>query len=477
MSVQSRDRREVNHMLGEHQLPALSGVVTGTQLQAASIPPLVWAVSGHLPEGLGILAARPKAGKSCLVLGIGLAVAAGKPVLGVEVEQRPVLYLALEDGWRRLGDRCRNMLGDGEKFPAAIEFMIDAKDAIEQAEAFVAVNDTGLIILDTLAVVKPERRARDDAYAKDYGFIRRLKALAKPGITVLVVHHTRKADSEGSFLDAVSGTHGIAGAADFVMVLDRKDNERNGVLHITGRDVEEASYSLIFECGEWSADGNGLEEAAQRANENQLGRTKRLVLQFVNSRPLTRTAHVVENLDITPEAARQTLSRLTQEGRIKRLSHGVYVPVTQSQSYETATSGLITARDNSLSDCHTVTTQSDRVTKQHGVSQRMSQSESPRSQGEHTDRDTVTRNLYSLKGWHSPSQSETTFGDIPDVRQDLPSSRLGPPKAEHRPTEMPNARHCEISGCDQRAYGNCCYGDIYRCAEHAGEWLAEQETL
>lgn len=134
-------------------------------------------------------------------------------MLGVEVEQRPVLYLALEDGWRRLGDRCRNMLGDRENFPAAIEFMIDAKDAIDEAGAFVAMNDTGLIILDTLAVVKPERRARDDAYAKDYGFIRRLKALAKPGITVLVVHHARKADSDGCFLDAVSGTYGIAGAA------------------------------------------------------------------------------------------------------------------------------------------------------------------------------------------------------------------------------------------------------------------------
>lgn len=146
----------------QRQSTPLTGVVTGTQLQAASISPLVWTISGLLPEGLGILAARPKAGKSCLALGIGLAVAAGKSVLGVEVEQRPVLYLALEDGWRRLGDRCRNILGDDGKFPAAIEFMIDAQDAIKQAEAFVAMNDTGLIILDTLAVVKPERRARDD---------------------------------------------------------------------------------------------------------------------------------------------------------------------------------------------------------------------------------------------------------------------------------------------------------------------------
>ncbi|MDX1884972.1 AAA family ATPase [Mycolicibacterium sp. 120270] len=350
----------------EQRLTVLSGVVTGTQLQAASIPPLIWTVTGLLPEGLGILAARPKAGKSCLVLGIGLAVAAGKPVLGVSVEQRPVLYLALEDGWRRLDERCRNIVGDSEQFPAAISFSIDAKDAIEQAEAFIAKHDTGLVILDTLAVVKPEKRVRDDAYARDYGFIRRLKALAKPGITVLVVHHTRKAESENSFLDSVSGTYGIAGAADFVMVLDRKDNDRNAVLHITGRDVEEASYSLVFEGGKWSADGKDLGEAAQRAKESQLGHTKRRVLRFVNSRPLTRSADVVETLHITSDSARQTLTRLAQEGRVTRLSPGVYIPVTQSQTGKASSSSsqknCDTGNDEDLSDCHSSATESDIVT-------------------------------------------------------------------------------------------------------------------
>lgn len=185
------------------------------------------------------------------------------------------------------------------------------------------------------------------------------------------------------------------------MVLDRKDNESNGVLRITGRDVEEASYSLIFECGKWSANGNGLDEAAQRADEHQLGHTKRMVLRFVKSRPLTRTADVVENLDIKPDAARQTLFRLTQEGRIKRLSPGVYIPVTQSQPIKKVTLDHITGHDDALSDRHTVTVMEDRATSKSELSQRMSQSESLRSEGHHTDRDTVTRNLESLRSLHS----------------------------------------------------------------------------
>jgi hypothetical protein len=36
--------------------------------------------------------------------------------LGIDIPKRPVLYLALEDGHRRLQDRCRRLLA-GEKIP------------------------------------------------------------------------------------------------------------------------------------------------------------------------------------------------------------------------------------------------------------------------------------------------------------------------------------------------------------------------
>lgn len=307
----------------------LKGLVTGKELQAASLPALEWTIPGLLPEGFGILAARPKAGKSCLVLGIGLAVAAGRPALGVEVESRPVLYLALEDGWRRLSARCLKILGEAEAFPSAISFGTESSEALAQAEAFASQHDSALIILDTLAVVKPTRKSREDPYASDYAFARRLKSFAKPGVTVLAVHHTRKADADNS-IDTVSGTHGTAGAADFVMVLDRKQGASKAVLHVTGRDVDEADYSLIFDDGKWNPDGNGLVEAAERAATAHFGTTKRGVIDFVNSRPLTRTSEVVEHLGISQVSARQTLSRLCKEGQIGRAGNGVYNPVTMS---------------------------------------------------------------------------------------------------------------------------------------------------
>jgi RecA-family ATPase len=83
-------------------MTAMVGGITAAQLDDTDIPPLSWTVPGLLPEGFGILAAAPKIGKSWLVLSLGLAVAMGTPFLGVPVEQRPVPYLALEDGKRRL---------------------------------------------------------------------------------------------------------------------------------------------------------------------------------------------------------------------------------------------------------------------------------------------------------------------------------------------------------------------------------------
>jgi RecA-family ATPase len=213
------------------------GGITAAELDDIDIPALSWTVPGLIPEGFGILAAAPNIGKSWLVLSLGLAVAMGTPFLGVPVEQRPVLYVALEDGKRRLQERQRRILGD-QAAPKALVLWTDPLDAIEAAKQF-ATDHAGrnpLIIIDTLARIRPPRTARADIYREDYQFGSSLKAIADLGATVLSVHHTRKAESD-DFLESASGTNGLMGAADFVMVLKRGRTESDALLNITGRDV------------------------------------------------------------------------------------------------------------------------------------------------------------------------------------------------------------------------------------------------
>jgi RecA-family ATPase len=85
--------------------------VTAADLMAAELPPVRWGVRGVLPEGVTLLAGKPKLGKSWLALGLCVAVAAGGVALGTrQVEQGEVLYLALEDNRRRLHKRLGKML-------------------------------------------------------------------------------------------------------------------------------------------------------------------------------------------------------------------------------------------------------------------------------------------------------------------------------------------------------------------------------
>jgi RecA-family ATPase len=78
---------------------------------AEPLSPLNYIVPEYLPEGLTILDAKQKTGKSWLGYALAIAKASGGGVLGKQVKKGPALYLALEDGKRRLKARAECMLG------------------------------------------------------------------------------------------------------------------------------------------------------------------------------------------------------------------------------------------------------------------------------------------------------------------------------------------------------------------------------
>lgn len=318
----------------------LEGLVTGAWLDEQVFPALTWAVPGVVPEGFGLLVAPPKAGKSWMVAGLGLACAAGGCALGkLPVERRPVLYLALEDGHRRLQSRFRTIM-EGAPIPAGIDVVVKA--TAHEVLGIIAEwlgrhpGQTPLVILDTLGKVKPPKTSGEDSYAADYRIGTRLKDLidAVPGATLLVVHHTRKAVSD-DFVDAVSGTQGIAGSADFVLVLSRKRHASDAVLAVTGRDVPESEYALTTSDGLWNLDGADLTAAAAkvttRAATENLGARSSEAATFVAARPLgTRAGDLAAHLGITADDAGRYLRRLHDSGRIGKGTRGIYAPLSEA---------------------------------------------------------------------------------------------------------------------------------------------------
>jgi hypothetical protein len=327
-----------------HTDPLLAGLRNGAWLDLQDFPPLRYAVPGIIPEGSTLLVGPPKIGKSWMVLAWALAKAAGGIALSsIKVDPAPVLYLALEDGDRRMQDRCRTLL-QGEPIPAAFDYLtrVEAGRVVETISAWLKRHPGAapLVILDTLGKVMPPAIAGESSYQRDYRIGTALKHIAEsePGAAVLTNHHDRKATAE-DFVDAVSGTHGLAGAADTTVVIVRARNDQDGLLKVTGRDIPEGEYAVTFTGSDWRLDGADLDAAARtartRAVSAGLGDRSAEVVDIVNRHPdgIGPTA-VAELLGIEPKHAGTYLARLTDAGRIAKPGRGIYRPSTPVETVE-----------------------------------------------------------------------------------------------------------------------------------------------
>ena len=219
---------------------------TVSSLMKMQFAPQEELVEGMLAPGLYILAGASKIGKSWLVLQIAHHVSMGLPLWERKVQKSEVLYLALEDTERRIQNRLMRICG-GEtgEIAFATEAEVLGRGFEEQVTNYLHNHPRAkLVIVDTLIKVR-EMNSRGSAYADDYATMTAFKRIAERyGITMLIVHHTRKQEA-GDIMDMISGTTGIMGCADGAMVLERPMRRApRGSISMTGRDFQDAKISL-----------------------------------------------------------------------------------------------------------------------------------------------------------------------------------------------------------------------------------------
>jgi len=305
------------------------GIISATDLLAKSFPAPRWAVEDVIAEGLTLLAGAPKLGKSWLVLGVGVAVAAGGVAIGrIPITAGDVLYLALEDTQRRLADRLRAILQDApapERLHIATEWPRLGLGAESALDAWLTQHpDARLIAIDTLARLRPPASGNGHMYADDYGALVPLKQVAdRHGVALVVVHHTRKMVAEDP-LDMVSGTTGLAGAADAVLVMKREPGRADATLYLRGRDVPEADHALTFDpvtcCWTLAGDATEFRRSEERAD----------VLKVLRDlgQPMT-PKDLADALDKPAGTMRVMLHRMAQAGEVVA-REGRYTPATPS---------------------------------------------------------------------------------------------------------------------------------------------------
>lgn len=317
-------------------------------LMEQQFPPIKYVVPGMIPEGMTLLVAAPKIGKSWFVLGLAIEISGGGKAFGVVKtgSPRPVLYLALEDGPRRLQSRIRTLSPDFVGPRLQFKTAVEPGQVVPTIAAFLELHRDvdPVVILDTLGKVMPNGSSTKTQYAADYDFLGALKGTcdAVPGSSLVIVHHTRKMGGD-DFLDAVSGTQGIAGSADTVLVLRRDRQEQQATLHVTSRDAMEGEYAMTLgKNGQWSLVGGSIAEASQAAQtaKQTSGTSDQMtdIIAAVSRFPEgagPKDIATVTHLDETK--VRTYLRRATEAGRILNPRRGQYTPVT---SVTSVTSGL-----------------------------------------------------------------------------------------------------------------------------------------
>jgi hypothetical protein len=253
-------------------------VFTAASLRTTAFSDIQYIVHGIIPEGLSILAGRPKIGKSWMVLDTAIGVATGQNVLGgIKAVEGDVLYCALEDNKRRLQRRMNKLLSPfsgewPERLTLATRWRRLDQGGVEDIEDWCdSVPEPRLIALDTLAGVRPARNGTDTLYDGDYKALQDIHHLASErGVGVVALHHTRKMEADDP-IDTISGSLGLAGAADTCLILAR--GSAGTTLYVRGRDVEESERAIVFGSGNcrWTLLGDAAEEHLSETRKVILG--------------------------------------------------------------------------------------------------------------------------------------------------------------------------------------------------------------
>ena len=306
------------------------------ELLSWELPPTRWAIPEILPEGLTLLAGKPKLGKSWLALSAALSIAYGGVALGTQpVIRGDVLYLALEDNACRLQARTRRLLASMQNVPNGIDFALDwprlGEGGLTSLEDYLKAHPgVRLVVIDTWArVAPPSGENRRSQYEGDYEALSPLKHLADTyHVSILAVHHLRKTSSS-DVLDEITGSIGMTGAVDGTLILKRERGQAEASLFVTGRDIErEQQLAMSFDATTalWTVIGNTEEVGRTRARQEIID-----VLREQGTDGMT-PREIADALEKNYHTTRSILRKMEETGEVTRL-HGRYFVLSVERNH------------------------------------------------------------------------------------------------------------------------------------------------
>jgi hypothetical protein len=285
-------------------------IYDATALLMTQPTPVAYVIPQWLPEGLTLLVASPKLGKTTLALQIVLALVRGTTFWGEDVPRGKALMIDLETNERRLRRKLEHA-GVTELEPGWLYYatawprgLLGVDEIARVLEEDPAIN---LVVIDTLQRFRDSGTGKQNAYAADYEALAPLQQLCRDraGLSILVVHHKRKAAVDDP-VDSINGSAAIAGAADGIWIMSRKGSEYT--LHIQARDWERDDDTFAIE----RADGAWHLTNAPRFSANEAEVLKHLEIGGGMTSP-----QLAEALGIGRQAAYERLNRMKDRGLVR----------------------------------------------------------------------------------------------------------------------------------------------------------------
>ena len=290
-------------------------------------------VPGLFRQGVILLTGQPKVGKSYAMLNLAIAACHGP---GGKVwgyfemgEKVNTLYIAMESSYNEIKERMKQ-LSPGSIPPSNLHFMeIEAgydfrldEEGLSSLRKTVQSLDIGLVIVDTWQRACPIIEGKGNAFQNEHKYLQDVYNWAKIlGISLIIVHHTRKSKDEFSPMNEISGSMAFQAVPDtLALIRNVEDTQKNVLIHARG--MQELEFGIEVDVRK---PGVVSYEELNESNSMQSQRTSDLILSaFTNTVEQLSPAVIAERIERKPNSIVASLKRLAEKGAVEKVGHGKY---------------------------------------------------------------------------------------------------------------------------------------------------------
>jgi predicted transcriptional regulator len=175
-----------------------------------------------------------------------------------------------------------------------------------------------VVIIDTFQKMMGINDLND--YSQTVNGMSALKDIADSlNIAVIVIHHNRKGgDNDGDHMESALGSTGINATADTTLTMRRKRGTSEATLSVTGRDVEDAAYTLS-----WDKDICSWAVTSQTALKPALSEAQQQIIDLLESKARNwTTGEIADRLGKSRQTISEQATKLATSGLIEKPCYG-----------------------------------------------------------------------------------------------------------------------------------------------------------